>query len=279
MTALLILAGLTVKEMLRRRLFVLSLLIALLFFLASLMPALFGARDVSIRATGQQQSVAVVLAAFLGVPMLKFFAALQVIGLASGAISGDQERGLLAVVLPKPIARWQVVVGKWLGINLVMIANLAFWTTLGWASLRLQTGHSFPTLFAAGAWSIVYSLIFSTVALFFSTFATGALAAGLAALLAAAAWPHAVLRALGGTFHVTALTRAGAAARDIVPMNQVELWVERSLGPIAPSLINPGGIAFDVPIQATAGDLVYTALYVVAFFAAAIVVFQRRDVG
>ena len=55
MTPILILAGLTVKEMLRRRLFVLSLLAALLFFLASLMPTLFGARDVTIDATGRPE--------------------------------------------------------------------------------------------------------------------------------------------------------------------------------------------------------------------------------
>jgi ABC-type transport system involved in multi-copper enzyme maturation permease subunit len=278
MTSVWLLAGLTWREMLRRRLFVLSLLIALLFFLASLMPTLFGARDVTIRATGQQQSVAVVLAAFLGVPMLKFFAALQVIGLASGAVSGDLERGLLAVVLPKPIARWQVIVGKWIGINLVLVANLLLWTTLGWASLRLQTGHSFPTLFLAGAWSVVYSLIFCTLALFFSTFTTGALAAGLAALLGAAAWPHAILRQLGSTFHVPALARAGAAARYLVPVNQVELWVEHSLGPIAPSLINPAGFAFNVPRQPSAADLVYVGLYIAALFAAALVIFQRRDI-
>src|SRR4051794_7606961 len=100
MTTLAILAGLTVQEMLRRRLFVLSLFMALLFFLASLMPTFFGARDVTVRATGQHQSVAVMLAVFLGIPMLKFFTALQAIGLASGAIAGDLERGLLAVVLP-----------------------------------------------------------------------------------------------------------------------------------------------------------------------------------
>src|SRR5262249_6486814 len=44
------------------------------------------------------------LAVFFGIPMLKFFAGIEVIALASGAIGGEIERGLLAVILPKPLA-------------------------------------------------------------------------------------------------------------------------------------------------------------------------------
>jgi ABC-type transport system involved in multi-copper enzyme maturation permease subunit len=265
-------------EVVRRRLFVLSLIVAFFFFLASLLPTLFGSRDTLVRATGQHVPVPVMLAVFLGIPMLKFFGAVETIALACGAVSGEAERGLLAVILPKPLARWQVIVGKWLAINALMVVNLIFWTGLGWLSLRVQTHHSYPTILLAGLASASYSVIFSTLTLFFSTFATAPLAAGLAALCGAAAWPHAVLRTLGAVFAIPALTRAGAVARYIVPMNQVELWIERLLGPLTPSLINPNGFAFAVPLRPSAGDLIYTAFWIAAFFAAALFIFHRRDV-
>src|SRR5947209_20021060 len=113
MRAIGILAGLTLMEVVRRRLFVLSLIIALFFFLASMMPTLFGSRETLVRATGQQQPVPVMLAVFLGIPMLKFFGAVEAIALSCGVIAGEAERGLLAVILPKPLGRWQVIIGKW----------------------------------------------------------------------------------------------------------------------------------------------------------------------
>jgi ABC-type transport system involved in multi-copper enzyme maturation permease subunit len=219
------------------------------------------------------------LAVFFGVPMLKFFAGIEVIALASGAIAGEIERGLLAVILPKPLARWQLVVGKWLGINLLMVLNLLFWSGLGWASLYCQTGNSYPTVVYAGLASIAYAVLFSTLTLFFSSFATAPLAAGLALVCWAAAWPHAILRQLGATFQVPALTRAGTVARYLVPTCHLELWIERLLGPLMPEYINPRGFAFSVPLTPSAGDLVYAAAYVTFFFCATLFVFQRRDVS
>src|SRR5437764_8095614 len=152
-------------EVVRRRLFVLSLIIAFFFFLASLMPTLFGSRETLVKATGQHVPVPVMLAVFLGIPMLKFFAAVEAIALACSAISGEAERGLLAVILPKPLARWQVVTGKWIAVNAIMAANLLFWTGLGWVSLRIQTHHSYGTVLLAGIASTAYAVIFSTLTL------------------------------------------------------------------------------------------------------------------
>lgn len=273
-----IIAGLTVREAVRHRLFLLTLVISLLFFLVSLMPTLFGARDVLIKQTGQQQSVAVLLSVFMGIPMLKFFSAVLAIGLASGAVSGEIERGLLAVILPKPIGRWQLLVGKWLGINLLMLVNLLFWAFLLWCSLLIQTHRSYPTLFRAGFVSALYPVIGTTLGLFFSTWATGTVAMGLALVLAGASWPHAFLRTAGANLNVPVLVQAGRISRYIVPASHVELWVERALGPLMPAIINPGGFAFNVPFEPSVTDLVYVAGYVVVFFVGAVVIFQWRDV-
>ncbi len=281
--AIRILAGLTVKETLRKRLFLVSVLISLLFFLVSLMPTWFGATEIGIPKTDARRSVAVLVVVFMGVPMLKYFAALEVIGLASGAISGEIERGLLAAVLAKPVPRWQVVVGKWLGINLLMASNLLFWSALLWVSLRLQTGVSYPTLFAAGGVSILYAVVASTLTLFFSTFAAPALAGGLTLLLAGTAWPHAVFHQMGTHLEVPALVRAGEALRYLVPISQVGLWVERALGPLNPLVLIPrtdgDGPGFAIPLDATRGDLLYVGAYVACFFLGALLIFHRRDIS
>jgi hypothetical protein len=48
-----IIAALTIQETVRRKLFLVSLLVALFFFLVSLMPMWFGAEDVKIRSRGR----------------------------------------------------------------------------------------------------------------------------------------------------------------------------------------------------------------------------------
>ncbi|MDE2127253.1 MAG: ABC transporter permease [Armatimonadetes bacterium] len=273
-----IITRLTVRETMRNRLYLISVVIAFFFFLISLMPLFFGKHDVPIPTTGRWQSVAVLMVVFMGVPMLKFFSAIEVIGLSCGAVSSEIERGILVCILAKPMPRWHVLAGKWLGINCVMALNLLFWTTLLWVSLLVQTHQSFPTLFLAGAVSMLYPVMFSTLTLMFSTFCTTALAASFALVCGAAAWPHLLIRIMGMQFHVRALVLAGTILRYLTPLNHVEVMVERSLGTLSPRAVDPNFFNPPVKIGPPAGGIWYVAAWTIAAAIVALIVFQHRDI-
>src|SRR5438552_4903818 len=131
MRALFTLAGLTIREALRRRIYVGAFCIALLFLGLLFIPG-FASNRRGIQLDPPVQASVLALA---GLAMIKFFSAVLGITLASGAIATELERGTLYVILSKPLRRWQVVLGKWLGLNGLIVANAALWAALLWLAV------------------------------------------------------------------------------------------------------------------------------------------------
>src|SRR5262249_43457394 len=131
-------AGLTIKEAVRRRTLVGSLLLGLLVLGVSLLLIMIREQFARNLHAGHMDPVkfATRYAEARGVITLLCLFSTRVLGslfailLAGGAISGEIERGLLAVILPKPIGRWQILLGKWIGLNCVLAGSVLFWTAL-----------------------------------------------------------------------------------------------------------------------------------------------------
>jgi len=113
--------------------------------------------------------------------------------LSFDAIVGEHERGTLTLLLAYPVARWEVVVGKWLGDG----AILAISTILGYgaAGVALWIDGSV----SAGAWKAFGGMVLTSVLLGASFVAMGCLASTLvreratAAGLAVGVWLFFVL--------------------------------------------------------------------------------------
>ena len=95
-----------------------------------------------------------------------------------------------------------------------------------------------------------------------------------------------VVAALASAATVLALPGGGGAAAQDKPANTTEPRITgtASVGSTLSATTgswtgNPTGFAFNVPLQASPGDLVYAAVYVAACFALAVVLFQRRDIA
>jgi len=85
----------------------------------------------------------------------------------AGAIAGERERGTLETLLAQPVARWEVLLGKWLGLALALAAALAL--GFGATALLLSVRGA-----SAGFWR--YGLIFGfSVALAWAMLSVGLL--------------------------------------------------------------------------------------------------------
>ena len=109
MTAVFAIAGLTFREAVRRRFVFAGLLISIAFLIIAIIPIhprnrLFFSPDEMALLVGQ------IIASFGG-HIAEFFAFLFAIALSAGTISSEIDRGVLAVILPKPIGRWSVYCG------------------------------------------------------------------------------------------------------------------------------------------------------------------------
>src|SRR5207244_5036679 len=125
-------AGLTVREALRRRIYIGAFCIALLFLGLLFLPRFASHGRHGIELDPETQAS---LLALTGLAMIKFFSAVLGITLASGAIATELERGTLYVILSKPLTRAQILLGKWLSLIVLTAVNLCVWGALLWLAV------------------------------------------------------------------------------------------------------------------------------------------------
>ena len=137
---LLLIMGFTLKEAIRRRIFlavaVLSILMLVVFtvlfsfVLASSNPPPYIDEPTFLLGVG----------AFMTVPttwLVYLLGSLLTVLLTTNMISGEIDAGTFVIIVPKPLHRFEIVIGKWLcyalllGIYIVLL-TLSFWTIIYW---------------------------------------------------------------------------------------------------------------------------------------------------
>lgn len=90
-----------------------------------------------------------------------FFIPLIALLLSYDSIVGEAERGTLILLLSYPVARWQVIAGKFCGA----LALLSLAVLIGYGSAGIIIGLTAETSFADQAWSSFSELLLSSVLL------------------------------------------------------------------------------------------------------------------
>ncbi len=275
MRAICLIASLTLKETMRRRLWVASLL-ASLAVVGFVFVAKLGA---SVRPNDPiVQSVVPRITLIMGLDVVKFFGSVLAMTLASGAIALEIERGMLYAILYKPVRRYQVVIGKWIGVLAFALMNTLFWAVLLYLSIRLMMGKMYLETWRAPLVVLLYPVLFGTLTLFFSTFASTGLTIALSIMAAGVAWSEKPMREFGIVFDIDTLLRVANNVRWIIPMNHLRRWVLEEMMVIVPErmLASQRFQAFENP--PSGWEIGYVLGYIAVVLALAALVFGKRDV-
>lgn len=214
----------------------------------------------------------------LGLVAMSVFGLFIAVFIGIGLVSKEVERKSIYSLLAKPIDRHQIVLGKYAGLVLTLVVNVAVMTVALYAVLGYMAWTSDPV--AAKAWerpaldpallkgiflTFVELSVVTAIALFFSTFSTPLLSAALTFGLFIAGRFSADLRNFD---QVVDSPPAAAVARIVY-------WVLPNLLP------------FDVRAQVVHGRPVSTLyltltagaglLYIAGLLVAATLIFSRRD--
>lgn len=276
MTQLWTIAALTIKEAVRRRIFIASILISLIFVLWAFMPFPVRHRDMMGDDPGAAQNTMGRIFAWLGCGMIKFFSSILAISLAAGAITNEVDKGVLSVIVPKPLSRAAIYLGKWLGILVILAANVAVWAGLLVFVIWHHTGTFHAGILTGVLAASLFPLLFATLTLFFSTFASSGLSMGLALISAGIALAQDILASLSNAFSVPLLMTVSNIVGYIVPIGKMNHWITRGLGDAGFDLTSfgsPGAVA----VSTNAADLVYICAYILVTLLAGMYLFQRRD--
>jgi len=116
----------------------------------------------------------------LGLSTLSIFGTLIAIFIGIQLVHKEIDKKTVYSLLAKPVARYEFILGKFLGLMLTLIVNVSVMITVIYVSI-LYLLHSFQPadlhILFAGTLILVQLMLVVSIALFFSTFSTPALSA------------------------------------------------------------------------------------------------------
>lgn len=276
-----VIAKLTFREGIRRRAWVATLLGAIAIGLLILIP-LYAGEDVPRGVNLPPREFGVDVATFFGVFIIEFFASIVAVLMAAGTVSGDLDRGVLAVILPKPLHRWQLLLGKWLGIMLFVLVNMVIWSGLLFVLMQSQSARFQSEVWRAFPGMFLYPALYGTLTFLFSSFAPMAAALTFTCTSFMFAWVgDGVIRLFGVILNLEWLQRFTLFSEWAIPHSRIGTltgWLLRDnfFSRMTQTVGNQHGLGAVPSLKVF--DLTYILGYIVAAFLVAVLIFQRRDV-
>jgi len=278
---LLTIAGLTLREAVRRR------LLLAVFILTVIIIGATGwgfSRIATFTRNGQPISHVEVLSTtaefvLLIAIMFSFILAVGSAFLAAPSIAADVESGLALALLPRPIRRSDVVLGKWLGMTALLAGYTALVSLLELAVIRVVTGYTPPHPVVAVLFLIGQAVVLLTLAILGSTRLPSITGGIIALVLFGVAWIFGIVTQVGATFHNATITTAGTIVSLVLPTDGLWHGVQYNLQPAAiTALANAQGEGGIVTGAApTTPYIVWAVAWVVVMLYLAVRSFSRRD--
>lgn len=210
--------------------------------------------------------------------------ALSAVFVASPSLSGDVESGVALALLARPIARRDYVLGKWVGLAVLVVAYAAAAITIELATVDLAVGYVPPRPLEFAAFILAEGLILLSLAILLSTRLSGMVGGVIALVLFGMAWLGGIVGGVGAAFANDVIENTGVATKLILPTDGLWRGAVYQLQPAAVlAATNAAGPAaaanpFFASAPPPAAYLAWCALWVAAILALAVFSFRAREI-
>ena len=220
MTQVLTIARLTILEASRRKLLLaLGILTIVVIVLTSWgfsrLPTMKNVTSAEVRLAASQLTI---LMAFMFSGVLALGSTL----VAAPSIASDIESGIALAILPRPIRRSQLLMGKWLGLALLVTLYAAGSGLLELLGIWLGTSYLPPNPVASIAFVAAEGIILMTLALLLSTRLAPMTGGVIALVLFFVGWIGGIALAIGIAFDNETIKSIGIGSRLLIPTDG--LW-------------------------------------------------------
>jgi Cu-processing system permease protein len=280
MRSILVIARLTFKEAVRRRIALASLILGVLFLLVFNIGFHFITNEIASHPEPGQQidllldqiyNFLFLAAMYASNFMVIVFGTL----VTADTLSGEITSGVVQVTVTKPIARWQYVAGKWLG-NAGLLACymllLIGGTSLG---IYVQTAYVAPDIIEGLGLLYLNGILIMTLALALSsslsTLATGGTVFGLFGVAFIGGW----VERIGSMLKNQTAIDIGITSSLLMPSEAIwNLAANRMTSQLASSF---GATPFSFALTPSPLMIIYTVVYLIGFLSLALWNFAHRD--
>jgi Cu-processing system permease protein len=199
---------------------------------------------------------------------------------AASTIAQEVDQGTLQAVLAKPVARWQIVVGKWLGGSAMLAVYTVVTSAATVAIVAWRSGYVPPNLLAGLALLVMRTTLLFSLTMVGSAFAP-AIATGIAMFIVYVVTNVAgMVEQLGVAVEIETMVRIGVISSIVVPSDA--LWKMGAFVVQPPNPLPALGIKmslgpFGVVDPPSVWMALYGAVYTLVALGVATAIFSRRD--
>jgi ABC-type transport system involved in multi-copper enzyme maturation permease subunit len=214
-----------------------------------------------------------------GMYVVNFLTAMMTVLTSVDTVSGEIGSGTIHTLVSKPIRRWEIVLGKWLGFAGMITLYLLLMGGGVMGLIYLRSGYTAPNPLQALGLVWLNGLVLLSVSIFggtiLSTLANGVLVFGLYGIAFIGGWIEQI-----GSFLTDVSARQTAINIGIMTsliMPSEALW-KRAAHELESSLVAAIGVSpFSSRTYPSMAMILYAALYLSVILALAVRQFNRRD--
>ncbi len=212
----------------------------------------------------------------LGLYTVNFLTGIMTIFAAVGTVAGEIEAGTLHAVVPKPIGRWQIILGKYLGFAIMLVVYIALMVA-GVVLTAHTVGHYAPPNIVHGTLLVMLvSMILLSLTMLGSTIFSTMTNGVIVFMLYGMAVTGGLVEQIGTALNNNTLVHIGVGTSIVVPSDSMWRLASYVMQPsLAISFIGPNPLGTTVPPSDLAVH--YSMVYCVVLLIGSILVFQRRD--
>ena len=235
----LLIAELSLREALRKKLVTVLLVLTALFIGFYL----FGIYKMEVRLDARaaeagldrsptgSSNIPVMFATMFGMYLVYFLGALMAVLSTVSSVSGDIENGVMQSVIARPVSRAALVLGRWLGFAVVNVGYVTLLSVTLLGGVSLITGYTPPDALPAVLLVLLAVLLLTAMTVLGSTLFT-TLANGIGVfVLYGMGFTGGILTAIGSLSDTPTLTTLGKVANTVMPTNALWLGASYHLQP------------------------------------------------
>jgi len=271
-------ARMTLKEMVRRLILHVTLILTVLFLALYGTGVHFAFKNMSAAGSPLRAMIApefLSLGLFFGSFLISFLAIMSSVG----AISSEIENGTILAIVPRPIRRSEILLGKFLGYAVVLMTFAVIYYCAVILILQYTTGLQVPLKLGTILLYAVQPLVLLAVAIYGTTFLP-TLANGIVVFMLY------MLGVLGGMIEQIGFMLKNQTLMQMGIISSLIMPADSLYRKTVSSVLSVPGVNLSAYFLGPFGSgsepsfymLIYTGLYVIAFLTLAAWTFSNRDI-
>lgn len=277
---MLTIAALTFREVVRRRILLVTIVLAVAFLSLYGIGVHYGYQDMTgSHYDGPMNVLIAPMFLSIGLYFGSFIIAFLAVMAAVGSVSGEIENGIIYAVVPSPVRRVDIILGKFIGYSLMLSVFASLFYVAVLLIVHYNTGLDAPVRAGAIALFCLQPVILLAVTMFGTTFLS-TLANGIACfMLYAVGVVGGMLEQIGILVKSQVLVNIGIISSLLMPADSVYRKIVFTLlsapgASLSSIMMGPFGSCSEPSVWM----LVYTGLYILFFLAMASIIFSRKDI-